>query len=314
MQWDKETRTLSMRVPHWAEVLAGLRRRHWARFLLFVIMLDLCMGYLDQPLAEWIKSNITGGILWLCTVLTQLGDSKYWLVPVAFLLPFCIAAWQAVGDRSTRRMIGWVIASLVFMFACIAFSGILINILKPIFGRARPELWFDNGYYGFLPLGMGDGSGSEYRSFPSGHAATIFAATTALSFFLPKRLRLWFVALAAVPVTLSRVVISAHYLSDVVAGGAIGWWVTQHLRDFFMNNGWVFVFRGGECRVRAPGQLLFSRLAAMLPQTKEVTAHLDDDELLVSGGAITKEGREEEQDFSSDDMTSGSRKASDASS
>ena len=53
-------------------------------------------------------------------------------------------------------------------------------------------------------------------SFPSGHAATAFAAAVAVALFYP-RLGRPLLALAAV-VALSRVYLGVHYLLDVAAG------------------------------------------------------------------------------------------------
>jgi undecaprenyl-diphosphatase len=57
-------------------------------------------------------------------------------------------------------------------------------------------------------------------SFPSGHAATAFAGATALSRFLPRRLLPLFALAAAI--AWSRVYVGVHYVSDVVAGAALG--------------------------------------------------------------------------------------------
>ena len=57
-------------------------------------------------------------------------------------------------------------------------------------------------------------------SFPSGHAATAFAAATALAVLCPK-LRPWALALAGA-VALSRIYLRVHFPLDVLAGGLIG--------------------------------------------------------------------------------------------
>jgi undecaprenyl-diphosphatase len=57
-------------------------------------------------------------------------------------------------------------------------------------------------------------------SFPSGHAATSFAAATVLSFALP-RLGPFFFLLAAA-IAFSRVYVGVHYPLDVIGGAALG--------------------------------------------------------------------------------------------
>jgi membrane-associated phospholipid phosphatase len=61
----------------------------------------------------------------------------------------------------------------------------------------------------------------DHLSLPSGHATLAFAACTALSFFFPLGRR-WFLALAC-GVALSRVLMGEHFLSDVIAGAAVGY-------------------------------------------------------------------------------------------
>lgn len=85
-------------------------------------------------------------------------------------------------------------------------------VVKPIVHRPRPfEVVADAPLIGGEP--------GEY-SFPSGHAASSFAAAFALSHVWPTA-RLPFWALAVL-ITLSRVYIGVHYPLDVIAGALLG--------------------------------------------------------------------------------------------
>jgi len=94
----------------------------------------------------------------------------------------------------------------------ITTAALLVTLLKEAFDRARPPA----ADPGLDPVGVVPSS----ASFPSGHAATAFAAAVAVALVYP-RLGRPLLALAVV-IALSRVYLGVHYVLDVAAGTLLG--------------------------------------------------------------------------------------------
>jgi membrane-associated phospholipid phosphatase len=120
-----------------------------------------------------------------------------------------IAVVGACGDARCRRKLP--LAALTALSAA-AVAGLAVMLLKGVFDRARPPL-VDPG---LDPVGAVPGS----ASFPSGHAATAFAAAVAVAMLYP-RFRTPLLGLAAT-VALSRVYLGVHFATDVLAGSLLG--------------------------------------------------------------------------------------------
>ena len=92
--------------------------------------------------------------------------------------------------------------------------------LKALFERPRPPLRYPEPKT-LVPL-------PHDASFPSGHAATSFAAATMLSFGFPRFAPFLYVLAAAV--AFSRVYVGVHYPLDVLGGALLGALVAIALR------------------------------------------------------------------------------------
>jgi undecaprenyl-diphosphatase len=150
--------------------------------------------------------------------ITDLGLGKWYLYPCGLTALFC--AFLSRGQDvlpPLRRLFGYVGVRALFLFVTIALSGIIADIIKPLAGRARPGLWLNNGIYGFFP-GTFD---AHWNGMPSGHTTTAFALACSLSIFYRRLRILWFGY--ALMLAASRIIIDAHYISDVCAGAALGW-------------------------------------------------------------------------------------------
>lgn len=110
-----------------------------------------------------------------------------------------------------------------------AAGGLISNLAKLLVARLRPhQLDWDasdlHTFVGWLPLlhldRLGRPYGSGLQSFPSGHAATAAGLAIGLACLYPRG-RWWFAGLAVLA-GVQRLTAQAHYLSDVLAGFALG--------------------------------------------------------------------------------------------
>ncbi len=118
--------------------------------------------------------------------------------------------------------------------AGLMIGGVASQLVKNAVCRARPNL-VDGWGVGSAPAAVDPVrhgffhwpcvSRWRYHSFPSGHAMTAFAVAAALAMIAPKRRPLWLAI--AVGIGASRVLLNAHFVSDVLGGGLIGWWAGQ---------------------------------------------------------------------------------------
>ena len=180
-------------------------RKRWILWSAAVFLLALLSYlYLDRPIFELLSPYRGDPLLEPAEILTTLGKSTWYILLSLPLFVYWIDKKPARSD-----------AALLILTTTL-LSGILVNLLKVVFGRARPQLYADDHLYGFFwgKLEV------LYRSFPSGHATTAIAVWLAFALLFP-RYRLWLIAVGVL-VALSRVAVAQHYLSDVLVGGWLG--------------------------------------------------------------------------------------------
>jgi undecaprenyl-diphosphatase len=120
----------------------------------------------------------------------------------------------------------WKQRALFLIFA-VARSGLLTDLLKFIFGRARPAKLLTENLYGFYLFE----TSSRMTSFPSGHSNTAATVALVLWYIWPKSWPLGLLLTAAV--MLSRVVVLKHYPSDTLAGAYLAVVTTYYVFRFF---------------------------------------------------------------------------------
>jgi undecaprenyl-diphosphatase len=145
-------------------------------------------GWLD-PVFEGLSYAGRLGLLWIVLALVLCGLYRRWGVFALTVMAVVLADWTAAA-------------------------------LKALVDRSRPPLRYPEPKT-LVPL-------PHDASFPSGHAATSFAAATMLSFAFPKLAPALYVLAAAV--AFSRVYVGVHYPLDVLGGAALGVLVAVGLR------------------------------------------------------------------------------------
>jgi len=156
--------------------------------------------------------------------ITDFGQGGWFLIPIgAFIVLAAILATPAAG-RIGNRVIVSLIVRLEFIFLAIALPGLTVTIVKRLIGRVRPS---DLGPFAYIPWSWQP----AYASMPSGHATTAYAAAVAIGAVWPRaRVPMW---IFAGVIALSRVVITAHYVSDVIAAAFVGAFGAILVRNWF---------------------------------------------------------------------------------
>jgi membrane-associated phospholipid phosphatase len=222
----------------------------WRRFAAWAVLIAVVVA----TLMIWVDATAMRAVAMLPTPIntlfndiTDFGRGTWPLIPLASLLvAVTILSSPRLGHLS-RGVLATAAVRLGYMFAAIAVTGLADSLLKRIIGRIRPS---DFGPFAFDPFSWR----SDYASFPSGHTTNVFATLVAVGLIFPRaRPLLWIYALV---IAASRVIVSSHYPSDVLAGAAFGAFGAILVRDWFAARRLGF-YIGGDGAVRPmPGPSL----------------------------------------------------------
>jgi membrane-associated phospholipid phosphatase len=187
-----------------------------------IIILFLCLllsviayFYWDIPLSLYCK-GLGRSVLDIAEIVTIWGESRWYYM---ILVPAFIYFWFLAKNKLWSKRI-------LFIFISLSASGLISIPIKWLVGRYRPSM-LEKGFFGFNYFGVG----YELTSFPSGHTITAFSLAAAVSILFPRLSILAFVA--AVSIGISRILITSHYLSDVIAGAGIGILSTMIVKYIF---------------------------------------------------------------------------------
>lgn len=157
----------------------------------------------DEAIAEWGAANATDLSTFTLNLITDLGGT---LVVTIVTLGVALYGWW----RHRNFHVAW------FLIAVVVTQALVNNGLKWLIDRERPSV---------SQLASWAGS-----SFPSGHsaaaAATYAGVALVLGLAASPRARAWLAGTAiavAMAVAATRALLGVHWLTDVIAGLAVGW-------------------------------------------------------------------------------------------
>lgn len=200
------------------------------------LVLVFAVGFfLDERVMNW-AATLPDGVKAFFRWLTRFGRSDWLLVPTGIIaIAVAFGDWRRVNRRVAAAW--WEIGTFAaVLFVVVAATGLTTDVFKPIVGRLRPGFITDT-VFAFSPFTFG----YQNYSFPSGHATTM-GAVAVFAAFAPGILTIPIIAATAL-VAVSRVVIGAHFASDIVGGAMIGVGVGYLILRGMADAGIVFVVR-----------------------------------------------------------------------
>ncbi len=180
---------------------------------LILIVLGLLALLIDRAAAHFIYDHVNARMHRHLDSITHYAKAGHWLaVAILALMGAAIARHFGVNNPDIGLLINY---SLAFI-ASLTLGSAVLHAIKLVLGRRRPRDDMEMGLYGFMPLSFN----LDYNSFPSGHALTICCVAVIFSCVWPSLWPLWFGVAAVLAVT--RTLLTAHFLSDVLIGAGIG--------------------------------------------------------------------------------------------
>jgi len=209
------------------------------RWLVVAVMAALLAGLLDGAVIHAVRGSQEPAIGFMAWI-TNIGKSQWYLVPAAIVfLAVGLYDWSLGGPRAKARLAA-LFGQAAYVFAAVALSGIFVNVVKVILGRARPGQIDQLGTWHFDPFSFG----YDYASFPSGHSTTVGAIIGVLIVWYPR----WAIVLVELGLffAATRIAAVAHYPSDVIAGFTIGLFFAIVIARWLAGRGVVFRFVPGK--------------------------------------------------------------------
>lgn len=193
------------------------RVKHLYIFAVVVLITILLYLYVDREVATYFYTlDRSDPVREFFKSITKFGKSEWFLIPSLLLF-----LWFK------RRKELLYAKKALYLFMTNVVAGLGVWLFKIPFGRMRPKLYLEENLYGFQWFEVS----AKYVSFPSGHTITAISSAVALSLLFPK----WKypIIIGGVLIAFSRVVVTAHYLSDVLFASFLGTLVAYYLYHYY---------------------------------------------------------------------------------
>ncbi len=160
--------------------------------------------------------------------ITELGDSLWYFL--FFILLFFFSYLIKTLNIIDKEKYFYLKKFSIFSFSYLLLVGLITQIIKHLVGRPRPNHSQLDGSFEFNFFS----TESSFHSFPSGHSSTIIAVTIIMSLIIPN-LRYFFYFFGFL-IALSRIIVGAHFLTDVIGGVLIAFSVYKIFDNFIKIN------------------------------------------------------------------------------
>jgi undecaprenyl-diphosphatase len=184
------------------EITQARSRKIWIALIVMAVIALVAAFFLDQATAIWINAHSSPELKRVMRMVSRVGDWQAHMIAGAIGLAIALA----VGSKAWMRI-------FLAMLLALALAGLTTRAMKIATGRARPSVKTEARW-------NGPQLSSKYHAFPSGHTASSTAFFVAL-FFARKKIG-GPLLLIPILIALSRMILGAHYLSDVTVAAVVG--------------------------------------------------------------------------------------------
>ena len=185
-----------------AEIIRARSRKIWIALIVTAVIALVVAFLLDQTTANWINAHSSPELKRVMRIVSRMGDWPEHIIAGTIGIAIAFAARSKVWMRI-----------FIAMIVALALAGVTGRAIKIATGRARPSVKTEAQW-------NGPQFSSKYHAFPSGHTAASTGFFVAL-FLARKKIG---APLLPIPILigLSRMIVSAHYLSDVTFAAILG--------------------------------------------------------------------------------------------